>query len=108
VTEEKHLRANVWWLAVLAAELSMPIATLHRWQRVGWIISRKVTMAGGRWAIDADADELLRLRRLRDSPRAWPQPYPAELTTPKPRTEETETIAPRSSSSIKVLSWEVL
>jgi DNA invertase Pin-like site-specific DNA recombinase len=84
VTREHHLCANEWWLAHLAAELKMPIATLHRWQRVGWITSRKVAEAGGRWAIYADADELLRLRRLRDEPRSWPQPYPAELTTPKP------------------------
>lgn len=89
VTEEKHLRANEWWLADLAAELSMPIATLHRWQRVGWVSSRKVTAAGGRWAIYADADELLRLRRLRTSHRGWPQPYPMELITPKPMIEET-------------------
>jgi DNA invertase Pin-like site-specific DNA recombinase len=83
VTDEQHLRASEWWLADLAAELAMPIATLHRWQRVGWVSSRKVTAAGGRWAIYADADELLRLRRLRDSPRGWPQPYPTELITPK-------------------------
>jgi DNA invertase Pin-like site-specific DNA recombinase len=88
VTNERHLQANEWWLADLAAELSMPIATLHRWQRVGWVTSRKVTTAGGRWAIYADADELLRLRRLRDSARGWPQPYPTELTTPKPTTQE--------------------
>ena len=93
VTGEQHLRANEWWLADLAAELSMPIATLHRWQRVGWVTSRKVTAAGGRWAINADAEELLRLRRLRDSPRGWPQPYPAELITPKPKCEETVTSA---------------
>ena len=66
----------------------MPIATLHRWQRVGWVTSRKVTVAGGRWAIYADADELLRLSQLCDSPRGWPQPYPTELTTPKSKTEE--------------------
>jgi DNA invertase Pin-like site-specific DNA recombinase len=88
VTNEHHLQANEWWLADLAAELSMPLATLHRWQRVGWVTSRKVTTAGGRWAIHADADELLRLRRLRGSPRSWPEPYPTELITPKPKTEE--------------------
>lgn len=94
VTNEHHLQANEWWLSNLAAELSMPSATLHRWQRVGWVASRKVTPAGGRWAIYADADELLRLRRLRDSSRGWPQPYPAELITPKTKSEETATIAP--------------
>jgi DNA invertase Pin-like site-specific DNA recombinase len=89
VTQEQPLRANEWWLADLAAELSMPIATLHRWQRVGWVTSRKVATAGGRWAINADADELLRLRRLREAPRGWPEAYPQELTSPKPRTETT-------------------
>jgi DNA invertase Pin-like site-specific DNA recombinase len=93
VTSEQHLEVDEWWLADLAGELAMPIATLHRWQRVGWVTSRKVTAAGGRWAIYADTDELVRLRRLRDSPRGWPQPYPIELITPKPKTEETEITA---------------
>jgi hypothetical protein len=83
VAEGSHLRADEWWLADLAAELSMPIATLHRWQRVGWVTSRKVAGAGGRWAIYADAEELQRLRTLRDTPRGWPQPYASELITPK-------------------------
>jgi hypothetical protein len=75
ITKERHLGINESWLADLATELKMPIATLHRWQGVGWVTSRKVTEAGGRWAIYADTDELLRLRRLRDEPRSWPQPY---------------------------------
>jgi DNA invertase Pin-like site-specific DNA recombinase len=99
VTDEEHLRANEWWLADLAAKLSMPIATLHRWQRVGWLASRKVTAAGGRWAVYADADELLRLGRLRAAPRGWPQPYPPELTTPKPQPQRDS-----CASSLKVLS----
>lgn len=82
--EKRHLKTDEWWLADLAAELKMPIATLHRWQRVGWLTSRKIAAARGCWAIYADADELLRLRRLRQSPRGWPQPYPQELITPKP------------------------
>ncbi len=88
VTDERHLAVDEWWLANLAAELRMPIATLHRWQRVGWLSARKVSAAGGRWAIHADDDELLRLRRLRDCPRGRPRPYPRELTTPKPKIEE--------------------
>jgi DNA invertase Pin-like site-specific DNA recombinase len=98
VTDEQYLRAHERWLADLAAELSMPIATLHRWQRVGWLASRKVAAAGGRWAIYADADELLRLRRLRDSPRGWPQPYPRELITPKLKT----TPDPKSSTIVTI------
>jgi DNA invertase Pin-like site-specific DNA recombinase len=91
VTDSGPLAADEWWLAALAAKLAMPIATLHRWQRVGWVTSRKVTEAGGRWAIYADADELTRLRQLRDAPRGWPQPYPTELITPKPKNNESTT-----------------
>ena len=84
VTEENHLKANEYWLSDLATKLQMPIATLHRWQRVGWLTSRKVIAAGGRWAIFADAQELSRLTELRQAPRGWPNPYPAHLITPKP------------------------
>ena len=86
VTDNGHLEADEWWLADLATKLAMPIATLHRWQRVGWVASRKVTEAGVRWAIYGDADELVRLHRLRNAPRGWPQPYPTELITPKTKT----------------------
>jgi hypothetical protein len=85
VTHEDHLQADESWLADLAAKLQMPIATMHRWQRVGWVTSRKVKDAGNRWAIFADADELDRLHRLRNSRRSWPNPYPPELITPKPQ-----------------------
>jgi len=104
VTDKCHLRANERWLAELAAELAMPIATLHRWRRVGWLTSRKVAGAGGRWAIYADADEMHRLRRLRDSPRRWPQPYPTELITPKPTQEESTARNDSCASSRKMLS----
>jgi hypothetical protein len=90
VTSEQHLEVDEWWLASLASKLSMPIATMHRWQRVGWVTSRKVIKAGGRWAIYADAEERDRLRRLRNSPRGWPQPYPQELITPKPKADNNE------------------
>jgi len=70
----------------LARLLDMPISTLHKWQRQGWIHSRKVAVASGRWAVWADGDELERLRRLRVQKRKWPQPYyPVALTTPKHR-----------------------
>jgi DNA invertase Pin-like site-specific DNA recombinase len=87
VSEGKHLQMHEWWLADLAAELQMPIATMHRWQRVGWVTSRKVAIAQGRWAIFADSDELDRLRLLRSARRGWAdEPYPQYLITPKPRT----------------------
>jgi hypothetical protein len=83
VTHEDHLQTDEWWLCDLAAHLQMPIATMHRWQRVGWVTSRRVTAAGNRWAIFADAEELDRLTRLRNTPRSWPNPYPPQLITPK-------------------------
>jgi hypothetical protein len=84
------LKEHEFWLRDLARQLKIPVATLHRWQRVSWLHSRKVDVAGGRWAIWADADELARLRRLRSYRRQWPTPcYPADLTTPKPRGETT-------------------
>lgn len=92
---DNRLEADEWWLADLAAKLAMPIATMHRWQRVGWVASRKVTEAGGRWAIYADADELVRLHQLRDAPRGWPQPYPTELITPKRKLDKSETTKQR-------------
>ena len=64
----------------------LPVATLHTWQRLGWVHSRKVAVASGRWALWADADELERLRQLRAYQRKWPEPrYPQALTTPKRR-----------------------
>lgn len=86
MVEGKLLQEDEYWLTDLARELGMPVATMHRWQRVGWIHSRKLPVARGRWALWADADELARLRRLRACRRKWPEPrYPADLTTPKPR-----------------------
>jgi DNA invertase Pin-like site-specific DNA recombinase len=88
VTEENHLGADEWWLSDLASALSMPIATLHRWQRAGWVTSRKVK-ATGRWAIYADSSELARLTQLRTARRGWPDPYPRSLITPKPNPDQT-------------------
>ena len=80
------LRPHEYWLADLARAVPMPIATLHKWQRLGWVHSRKVPVASGRWAIWADADELERLRQLRAYQRKWPEPhYPQALTTPQRR-----------------------
>jgi DNA invertase Pin-like site-specific DNA recombinase len=80
------LRPHEYWLTDLARELAMPIATLHKWQRSGWVQSRKVAVAAGRWAIWADEEERERLRRLRAYQRKWPEPrYPEVLTTPKSR-----------------------
>jgi hypothetical protein len=84
--EASVLSPHEYWLADLAREVPMPIATLHKWQRLGWVHSRMVPVASGRWALWADADELERLRQLRAYQRKWPEPrYPQALTTPKRR-----------------------
>jgi hypothetical protein len=82
--EANVLRRHEYGLADLARAVPMPVATLHKWQRLGWVYSRTVAVASGRWAIWADADELERLRRLRAYQRKWPEPRsPPALTMPK-------------------------
>lgn len=87
-TVQQFLKVGEWWLADLAKELQMPIATMHRWRRVGWVTARKVDHAKGRWAIYANAAEIQRLRQLRNTPRNWPQPFPLELITPSPAADK--------------------
>jgi hypothetical protein len=73
-----------WWIQGLAGELGVPLGTLRLWCREGWVRAYKRTMAGRRWVIWADADEMQRLRRLRSFDREAPcVPYPVELITPK-------------------------
>ena len=86
MTDSQLLEPQEYWLTDLARQLKIPVATIHKWQRVGWVTSRKVNVAGGRWAIWADDEELNRLTRLRSFRRKWPEPrYPTELITPKRR-----------------------
>lgn len=80
------LHKGEWLLTDLARHLRMPSATLHRWRKVGWVHARKLLVAGGHWALWADAAELKRLARLRGHQRPRrDQPIPTELTTPKKR-----------------------
>jgi hypothetical protein len=66
------LRANEWWLPDLAAKLSMPTISLYSWIRRGWVRSRQLDEFRRPWAIWADAQELVRLRALRQAPkRGW-------------------------------------
>jgi hypothetical protein len=86
MVESGVLEAHEYWLSDLARELNIPRTTLYKWQRFGWVHSRKVTEALGRLALWADDEERARLRQLRLYKRQWPNPrYPASLTTPKPR-----------------------
>jgi hypothetical protein len=81
--DRSELKKDEWWLSDLALHLKMPLATLHRWLRVGWVSARKVDETGGHWAVYASADELERLKKLRGYRRGWgEQKTPAELTMP--------------------------
>jgi len=86
-TRLPDLPADEWWIHDLAREISVPWGTLNGWRRKGWLVGRKAK--GVRrlcWIAWADAEELTRLRRLRDY-RSGNKPYPTELTTPKVRSE---------------------
>jgi hypothetical protein len=83
------LHEGEWLLSDLARELHMPIATLHRWRRVGWVHSRKLPVPGGHWAVWADRAELKRMTRLRRFRRSWlVKAPPPDLTTPRPREDK--------------------
>jgi len=70
----------------LAANLGMPKNTLLAWIKRGWItVIRQLPGYRGRVICWADAEELDRLRRLRQTKHGWwDPPLPAELTTPTP------------------------
>jgi DNA invertase Pin-like site-specific DNA recombinase len=86
-TRLPDLPADEWWIHNLAREISVPWSTLNGWRTRGWLTVRKTK--GVRklcWIAWADAEELARLRRLRDY-ESGNKPYPTELTTPKLRSE---------------------
>lgn len=78
------LRSDEWWLPHLARHLKLDGRKLRAWVRQGWV---HVRHAPGRWVAWADADELTRLRLLRDRSQRGAKYYPTHLTTPKPRTK---------------------
>lgn len=82
------LKRHEWWFAELAATLPVPQPTLYSWLKRGWVRGRQLAGAQGRWILWADRGEVVRLRRLRDRPRGWPdEPPPADLTAPKTPTK---------------------
>ena len=79
-----------YWLTDLSRELGISFRILLRWKHAGWVHGRKIPIAGGRWALWADDEELRRLRKLWSYRRQRPVPcVPVELTKPKPRDTNT-------------------
>jgi len=84
---QRHkLDNHEWWFIDLARHLNLPYPTLYSWVRRGWVHARQLPVNRGRWIIWADADELSRLKRLRQCPKSWHNLHQAaELTQPKSR-----------------------
>jgi DNA invertase Pin-like site-specific DNA recombinase len=79
------LQENEWYVTSLAEALGMPRNTLASWAEYGWVhVSRKLPGYHGRIIFWADADELVRLRQLRQTKHAYGDPpLPKTLTMPK-------------------------
>jgi hypothetical protein len=84
--DEVRLGPGEVWMTELACELGVPIPTLTAWCRKSWVRARKVMTPEPRWAVWADEAEKDRIRCLQAARNAGvPHPYPASLTTPRPR-----------------------
>jgi len=78
------LGPHEWAVLDLAGELKIPKNTLLAWMQRGWVRFRRLPGYRGRCIVWANAGELKRLRRLRDTPHGWwDPPLPTELTTPR-------------------------
>ncbi|MEU6067716.1 hypothetical protein ABZ864_25480 [Streptomyces sp. NPDC047082] len=65
---DQVLQPGEWWLATLAGEIGMPVATLFGWLQRGWVHGRQETRPPHRWIITAGPDEVERLRALHRLP----------------------------------------
>jgi DNA invertase Pin-like site-specific DNA recombinase/uncharacterized protein YndB with AHSA1/START domain len=87
-TAGAELPRDQWWFADLACRLDMPQPTLYTWIRRGWVVARQLPGARGRWVIQADHEELKRLRALRQHCQyRRSEPPPPNLTRPTTRHE---------------------
>src|SRR5262249_35919725 len=84
-SKQNQLGENEWFILSLAGRLRLQKNTLHAWIRRGWVhVTRQLPGRLGRKICWADAAEIDRLTRLKDTPRGWwNQPLPAVLMTPK-------------------------
>jgi len=70
-TDQGSLGPGQWWLATLAREIAMPVATLFGWLKRGWVTGRQDTRPPYRWIITADQAEVERLRALHQPPAGY-------------------------------------
>jgi DNA invertase Pin-like site-specific DNA recombinase len=85
IDKQAQLGENEWFILSLATHLQLPKNTLHAWARRGWLhVVRQLPGSRGRMICWADAKEIDRLTRLRDTPKNWwDLPLPAEITMPR-------------------------
>jgi len=64
---------NEWTVQELSKQVNIPEPTLFSWVKKGNLKARKTTEAshGGIWLITADAEEIKRLKALKDQPKEW-------------------------------------
>ncbi len=67
----RSLGPGQWWLAGLARELEMPVATLTGWLNRGWAAGRQEPSPPHRWIVTADPAEVERLRALHRLPAGY-------------------------------------
>ena len=79
------LAEDEWWLPDLIQALPIDGRKLRKWVECGWVHARH-SPAQKQWIVWADADEVVRLRQLRDRSRRGVKHYPTRLTIPKART----------------------
>lgn len=84
-TARRHLRKDEWFVIDLATELNLSKNGVFAWIERGWIrVVRQLPGYRGRMICWADAEELDRLHRLRQTGHGWwDPPLPDELTTPR-------------------------
>jgi DNA invertase Pin-like site-specific DNA recombinase len=70
-TDTGSLGPGQWWLAALAREIGMPVATLFGWLRRGWVTGGQDTRPPYRWIITAGPAEVERLRALHQLPAGY-------------------------------------
>jgi DNA invertase Pin-like site-specific DNA recombinase len=70
-TDQGSPAPGQWWLAALAREIGMPVATLFGWLKRGWVTGRQDTRPPSRWIITAGSAEVERLRALHQLPAGY-------------------------------------
>jgi hypothetical protein len=78
------LNEDEWWLADLARKLNVHNQKVQYWAKQGWVHWRR-SPSGKYYIIWADAEEVLRLHKLKTKRNSYIAANNPDLVTPKPR-----------------------